>query len=64
MSEVSFYPPITEPTVQWNHVDGPMMRRRDGTLYWLRWRDRFMHWVGKWSLREIERRSYSTTWGC
>lgn len=60
---ITIYPPITEPTVQWNHIDGPLMHRRDASLYWLRWRDRIMFRLGRWSLREIERRSYQTTWG-
>jgi hypothetical protein len=53
---VDFYPPITEITVQWNHIDGPMMRRIDGSLKWLTLRERFMHWIGAWSLEQIARR--------
>lgn len=45
-----------EPSVVWKHVDGPMMVRRDHTLKWLTMRERFMHWIGAWSLLDIEAR--------
>lgn len=47
---------VRELSVQWNHVDGPMMRCTDGRLKWLSLRERFMHWVGIWSLPYIESR--------
>lgn len=54
--EVDYWPPITEITMQWHHVDGPLMRRRDGSLKWLsRW-ERIMHAFGLWSLEHIEKR--------
>lgn len=56
MMDVEIYPPILEPWVQWNHIDGPLLHRRDGTLKWLTWRERLMHWIGVWSLRDLERR--------
>jgi hypothetical protein len=42
--------------VNWNHIDGPLMRLPDGQLKWLSLRERFMHWIGKWSLDDIARR--------
>jgi hypothetical protein len=45
-----------EITVQWNHIDGPMMRLPDGQLRWMTLRERFMHWIGRWSLEDIARR--------
>lgn len=51
-----YYPPLTEITVQWRHNDGPLMRRLDGSLKWLTWRERFMHSIGAWSLEDIARR--------
>jgi hypothetical protein len=44
------------PEVQWDHIDGPLMRRAGGTLKWLTWRERFMHWIGAWSLEDISKR--------
>lgn len=54
------YPPKEKPTVNWRHRDGPMMQRRDGTVKWLTWKERFMHWIGFWSLEDIEARDF---WG-
>lgn len=42
-----------QPRVKWEHIDGPMMVRHDGTLKWLTLRERFMHWIGVWSLEHI-----------
>jgi hypothetical protein len=39
--------------VKWNHIDGPMMVRADGTIKWLSLRERFMHWIGACSLEDI-----------
>jgi hypothetical protein len=47
---------VNPPCVQWNHIDGPMMVRGNHTLKWLTWRERFMHWIGRWSLEDIARR--------
>lgn len=49
-------PRMMTPRVQWNHIDGPLMTRRDQSLKWLTWRERFMLWIGAWSLFDIERR--------
>lgn len=43
--------------VKWNHVDGPMMTRPDGTLKWLTYRERLMHWLGFWTLEDIAQTS-------
>lgn len=56
---VAIYPPKLAPTVNWKHIDGPLMQRRDGTIKWLSLRERFMHWIGVWSLEDIERRPYN-----
>ncbi len=42
--------------VTWSHDDGPLLVRMDGTIKWLSWRERFMHWIGRWSLDDISRR--------
>jgi hypothetical protein len=41
------------PSVQWNHCDGPLMHLAGGRLHWLTLRERFMHWIGRWSLEDI-----------
>ena len=29
------YPENSKPEIQWNHIDGPLLHCRDGTLHWL-----------------------------
>ena len=29
------YPADSEPHIKWNHIDGPLLCCRDGTLHWL-----------------------------
>ena len=29
------YPADSQPHIKWNHIDGPMLCCRDGTLHWL-----------------------------
>lgn len=56
MSDISFYPPITEPNINFNHVDGPYCTRRDGAFRWLtRW-ERVMVFLGFWDAWTIEKR--------
>ena len=47
--------------VNWKHADGPLMYREDGSRKWLSWRERFMHWIGKWSLEDIASRDTGRT---
>lgn len=35
-----------DPTIRWNHVDGPMMTWA-GHMRWLTWRERFFLWIGR-----------------
>jgi len=53
---ISFEKPRRPVSVQWNHVDGPMMSLGNGQVKWLTWRERLMHWIGAWSLEDIARR--------
>jgi hypothetical protein len=46
-------PPVR---VNWKHIDGPLMTLADGQLKWLTLRERFMHWIGRWSLEDIAKR--------
>jgi hypothetical protein len=45
--------PLRPPSVNWDHIDGPVLLRGDGTMYWLSWADRFMLWRGKVTIREL-----------
>jgi len=29
------YPEDSKPHIQWNHIDGPLLYCRDGSLHWL-----------------------------
>jgi hypothetical protein len=40
------YPGTARPSIQWNHVDGPLLHLRNGELHWLTWRERFRSWMG------------------
>jgi hypothetical protein len=52
-------PMEAQPSINWNHIDGPLLYCSDGQLHWLTWRDRIrLHW--KWAdIHDIdfERRS-------
>lgn len=57
-AQVNARPRGCRPHVNWKHIDGPLMTRRDGTLKWLTWRERLMLWIGAWSIEQVERRPY------
>lgn len=45
------------PRMQWDHIDGPMMVRSNGTIKWPTLYERFMLWIGAWTLRCVEQRA-------
>ena len=50
---IGISPPITAPTIQFKHMDGPLLHRLDGRMHWLTWRERFSVWRGRadaWSI--------------
>lgn len=55
-SEIGTWQPRANIHMQWNHHDGPLMIRRDGRPKWLTLRERFMLWLGAWTLDQIEKR--------
>jgi hypothetical protein len=42
------------PFVQWNHIDGPLLCRCDGTMHWLTWKERFLLWLGKIKVEDLD----------
>jgi hypothetical protein len=40
------YPSGSRPSIQWDHIDGPLLCFRNGELHWLTWRERFWCWLG------------------
>jgi hypothetical protein len=40
------------PSVQWNHIDGPLMFWA-GLMHWLTWRERFSIWIGRRTVDEV-----------
>ncbi len=43
-----------EPHIQWNHVDGPLLVRCDGSPHWLTWRERMMLWLGRTDAKKLD----------
>lgn len=50
-----------EPTVNYNHVDGPYLSWGIGQIRWLSWRERLMYWLGVWSAEDLTRRDHFGT---
>jgi hypothetical protein len=40
------YSADAEPHIVWNHIDGPLLRCRNGSIHWLTWRERIRMWFG------------------
>lgn len=38
--------PDDVPSIQWNHIDGPLLHLRSGELHWLTWWERVRVWLG------------------
>lgn len=49
------------PSVQWNHIDGPLLIRTDGTLHWLSWLERFALLLNLTDARRIEDKLIAAT---
>lgn len=43
----------SDPEIQWNHVDGPLLRCSDGTLHWLTMHERMMLRFGFTSIEDL-----------
>ena len=40
------FPIDNEPSINWKHVDGPLLICRDGSIHWLTLWERFQLWLG------------------
>lgn len=47
--------PDAKPTIQWNHVDGPMLICADGTPHWLTMWERLLFRAGFLTLEQLDR---------
>lgn len=58
MSDGSYvgWPSDNVPTVVPNHIDGPLVRFRNGELHWLTWWERIMFAVGLLNALTLERK--------
>lgn len=45
-----------KPSIQWTHIDGPLLHLRCGTLHWLTFRERFRVWLGLDDAYSLERK--------
>ena len=50
------FPASNRPSIEANHIDGPMLRFRDGQVHWLTLWERFLFWVGKTDAEKLERK--------
>lgn len=50
------WPSDSRPTIKWNHIDGPMLRFRNGEIHWLTWQERFRCWMGWEDALSLERK--------
>ena len=50
------YPTDARPSIRWSHVDGPLLRYRDGQLHWLTLWERLRCWLGWDDAESIERK--------
>lgn len=41
-------------TIQWKHIDGPMLIMRSGELHWLTLGERFLCWIGRADAESLE----------
>lgn len=42
-----------EPSIQWNHVDGPLLHLSTAGVVWLSFRERFLLWIGHTDVDEL-----------
>jgi hypothetical protein len=46
--------PNAGPHIQWNHIDGPLLCCRDGTLHWLTMAERLWMRLGLTTLEQLD----------
>lgn len=50
-----YYPRDARPSIR-SHVDGPLLRMRDGQLHWLTPWERLLFWLGRTDAETLERK--------
>lgn len=49
--------------VSWEHIDGPMLVGRDGTIHWLTWFERFLLYLNLTTVEALdEKYTQPDTW--
>lgn len=46
----------SEPSINWRHIDGPLLYRRDGQLHWLTLWERLRCWLGYDDANSLDRK--------
>lgn len=52
------YPLDARPSIQWNHIDGPLLCARNGQMHWLTWWERIECWLGRENEYSLEMRHF------
>lgn len=50
------YPEDSEPHIQWNHIDGPLLFCRDGTPHWLTITERLWLRMGFTNINQLDKK--------
>lgn len=50
------YLDTSKPTINVNHIDGPVLWMRNGELHWLTLWERLLLWIGKTDAEKLERK--------
>ena len=48
------YPADSKPHIKWNHIDGPLLYCRDGTLHWLTTVERLWLRMGFTNINQLD----------
>ena len=63
-TDTLYYPRTSRPYIQPNHIDGPVLHLRDGSLHWLTPWERFLFWLGKTDAEALEHKWWDRPWPC
>ncbi len=55
------YPAGSLPSIQWNHIDGPLLHLRDGRLHWLTLWERIRLRLGLDTALTLERKNWASS---
>lgn len=48
--------PVSAPSINFSHVDGPLLTFSDGQLHWLTWLERYRVWRGYETAATLQRK--------